>query len=466
MRKAIMWFRDDLRLRDNPALYKAMECDAVLPIFILDETERPLGGASRWWLHRSLELLKEKTGGALRCYKGQAEQILPMLIESEAVTDIFYNQSFQQRQMERDSAISTPCSSVNIHRFNGSLLWKPGEVTKHDGTPYRVFTPFYRQAQGVDVRLPLEYEIDDIAWDMTSSSVTESEIDALGLLDAPVPWYEDTLERRWQVGEKAAQKCLQTFIARGLKGYAQGRDVPSAPNVSRLSPYLRWGQISPHQIWHAVPPISDDAKKFRSELAWREFSYHLLHDNPDMVEVPLNPAFEHFPWIENDEYLQRWQRGQTGIPIIDAGMRELWQTGYMHNRVRMIVASFLVKNLLIDWKDGEAWFWDCLVDADSANNSASWQWVAGCGADAAPYFRVFNPVLQSKKFDGEAEYIKRYVPELTPLPAVHCHAPWETARKIQEYCGCVIGQDYPAPMVDLKLSRQRALEAYEQIKQR
>lgn len=463
----IHWFRQDLRLADNPALAKAATEGSVLPIYILDDKnagEQAMGGASRWWLNYSLSSLNQSLGGKLNVYRGNAEVILREITARHPVKAVVWNRCYEPWRMARDTRIKEMLKQdgIAVDSFNGSLLWEPWEIRKNDGTPYRVFSPFYRKrclaAPAPRTPLPAPNRIDAIA---DSQSLT---LDELGLL--PRIRWDKQLAPHWQIGEKSAQDRLYTFLSKGLSEYKQGRNFPAKPYVSRLSPYLHFGEISPHQVWHAARTRGDDTNidHFCSELGWREFSYHLLYQFPNLPNKNLQSKFDQFPWREDAEVLARWQRGQTGYPIVDAGMRELWQTGYMHNRVRMIVGSFLVKNLLLDWRHGELWFWDCLVDADLANNSASWQWIAGCGADAAPYFRIFNPIGQGQKFDPDGSYTKRFVPELAHLPDKYLFSPWEAPVAVLAKAGVVIGKTYPSPIVDITQSRALALEAFAGLK--
>jgi deoxyribodipyrimidine photo-lyase len=350
--------------------------------------------------------------------------------------------------------------------FNGSLLFEPQDVLKADGSPYKVFTPFYRKGclgNARPPRIPLTAPI----LPSFDESPLGHELDELALTPSE-GWYEGIAEA-WMPGEAGALERLERFLDEGIRNYTEDRNRPDLGNVSRLSPHLHFGEISPHQVWHAANSLKamggleNDIDHFLSELGWREFSYYLLYHWPALPLNNLQGKFDRFPWRDDPASLRRWQRGQTGYPIVDAGMRELWQTGYMHNRVRMIVGSFLVKNLLLHWHHGEAWFWDTLVDADLANNSASWQWIAGCGADAAPYFRIFNPVTQGRKFDPNGVYVRRFVPEIAALPDKFLHSPWEAPAPVLAEVGIELGSDYPRPMVDLKASRERALDAFRSI---
>ena len=462
----IAWFRQDLRIHDNPALRAAAAQGRVLPIYILDDENAAswsMGGASRAWLHHSLQSLNRALDGKLQLFRGDARALLQRLSDEHRVTAIYWNRCYEPWRIERDSLIKQALGArgIDCHSFNASLLWEPWDVAKPDGDPYRVFTPFYQKGchNAAEPRQPLpapeRLQLCDQACD------TALKLDQLSLLPQEPPWHQPMLAH-WRIGEDAAAERLQQFRVEGLAQYRRGRDFPGREWVSRLSPHLRFGEISPHQVWHPVSQqeSGENAAHFLRELGWREFSYHLLYHFPDLPGANFNGRFDAFDWLDDPASLRRWQRGQTGFPIVDAGMRELWQTGYMHNRVRMVVASFLVKNLLIHWRRGAEWFWDCLFDADLANNSASWQWCAGSGADAAPYFRIFNPVLQSRKFDADGDYLLRYCPELAGLPAPLRHCPWEASAGQLDDAGLRLGVDYPEPMVDLKVTRERALARY------
>ena len=467
----IVWFRQDLRLADNPALCAAVETgQPVLPVYLLDDVTpgrwKP-GGASRWWLHRSLVALDTSLDHHLCVLNGSAEKVIPELVADTGATAIFWNRCYEPWRIESDERI---CADLHKHdctvdTFNGSLIAEPQSVLKDDGTPYRVFTPFFRAGyQGRDDLIATPLKAPEIT--QYAESGLSAGIDSLSLLPQ-VEWYE-SLEAHWTPGETGAEQRLERFLDHGIDGYGTLRDRPDLRNVSRLSPHLHFGELSPRQVWcatlAAASGVEDDAHAFVREIAWREFSYYLLYHRPELPEKNLQEKFDSFPWIEKGETLTAWEQGLTGIPIVDAGMRELWETGFMHNRVRMLTASFLVKNLLHDWRHGAAWFWDTLVDADLANNSASWQWVAGSGADAAPYFRIFNPVTQGRKFDPDGVYVRRFVPELATLSDKLIHAPWEASQDELEASGIRLGDDYPQPIVDLAESRQRALDAFRQLK--
>ena len=465
---AIHWFRQDLRLSDNPALDSAAQYETLIPIYILDEVnsgEFKMGAASKWWLHQSLTKLNESLDGKLLVYQGNPHEILNKLIEEQEVSYVTWNRCYEPWRIDRDKEIKRNFEDKNVavESFSASLLWEPWTISKDDGTPYRVFTPFYKKGclNSEDPRLPAgKVDLSNLySEDLSSDSITD-----LNLLPT-IKWYK-SFEEEWNPGEIGAEQNLNSFLDSGLLNYKEGRNFPSQEFVSRLSPHLHFGEISPNEVWYraktkeGISGIEKSLAHFHSELGWREFSYYLLYHFPDLPNKNFQEKFDIFPWQENEEFLALWQKGNTGYPIVDAGMRELWQTGYMHNRLRMIVGSFLVKNLLIDWRFGERWFWDCLVDADLASNSASWQWVAGSGADAAPYFRIFNPITQGLKFDPEGEYTKKYVPELRDLPNKYLFSPWEAPENILADAGIELGKNYPKPMVDLKLSRETALEAF------
>jgi len=464
---AIHWFRQDLRLSDNPALTAAAQHQAVLPIYILDDDNAGnygMGAASRWWLHHSLEMLSVSLGDRLSVYRGNPQTILDDVLTRFDVDAVYWNRCYEPWRIHRDTLIKENLKTrgMEVHTYNGSLLWEPWNIKKDDGTPYKVFTPFYRKGclNSEEPHVPLS----------RSENVSHIEdqyqdgIGALGLLPK-IPW-DKQLEPHWDIGEEGGRKQLEAFIGAGLASYKDGRNLPAKPYVSRLSPHLHLGEISPNQLWHAVRGIDNDKhiEHFCSELGWREFSYSQLYYNPQLPRKNLQSKFDAYPWVDNADHLRAWQAGETGIPMVDAGMRELWQTGYMHNRVRMIVGSFLVKNLRLHWHHGERWFWDTLVDADLANNSASWQWIAGCGADAAPYFRIFNPVTQGQKFDPDGEYVRQYIPEIASLPNKYLFNPWEAPDLTLKEADIELGLTYPNPVVDLKQSRESALIAFQSLK--
>ncbi|MFT7432983.1 MAG: deoxyribodipyrimidine photo-lyase [Alphaproteobacteria bacterium] len=465
MTTSIHWFRQDLRLSDNPALFHAVKEGDTIPIYILDESETGyMGATSKVWLHHALASLNESLNGKLVILKGDPAKIIPTVMSKLSINSIYWNKCYEPWRIPKDKELKKALTQekMNVHSFNGSLLWEPWENLKGDGTPYKVFTPYYKNAlKTQNPRKPLPpIDISKIV----VCDIKYETIKSLNLLSS-LKWHEG-ITNKWNISEDGAHKCLSSFISDRIDEYADGRNFPAKDITSKLSPYLHFGQISPNEVWHKAQfnNSNNNIDTFCSELGWREFSYNLLYHNPEIKHKNLQAKFDHFPWCVDLEFLQKWQMGQTGYPIVDAGMRELWQTGYMHNRVRMIVASFLVKNLLIHWTEGEKWFWDCLVDADHASNSASWQWVAGCGSDAAPYFRIFNPITQGEKFDKLGSYTKKYVPELKDMPPKYLFKPWDAPAAILTLAGVKMGCDYPMPIVDVKESRERALEAYSFIK--
>jgi len=471
----IHWFRQDLRLGDHPALSAAVASGSpVIPLYILDD-ETPgrwaPGGASRWWLYHSLEVLQEslaKLGAPLVLRRGRALDVLLELVRETDAKSVCWTRCYEPHAaaLEAKLAFELEAEGVEWRRFGGSLLYEPEAVSTTDDRPYRVFTPFWRACRGlsqpkVPVSAPKRIEA-------VSNPPRSERLADWGLL--PTPDWAGGLRSCWTPGERGAQSALERFLEDALGDYAGSRDRPDRRGTSRLSPHLHHGEISPRQCWHAVQSwigaggSAKDGEAFMRELFWREFSYHLLHHFPSLPDSPFRDEFEEFAWHSDRWALEPWQGGRTGFPIVDAAMRELWHTGWMHNRARMVVASFLVKDLLIPWQEGEAWFWDTLVDADLANNAASWQWVAGCGADAAPYFRVFNPVLQGRKFDPEGHYVRQWLPALAALPAEHIHAPWEAPASVLDDADVRLGDTYPQPIVDHREARKRALAAYERIK--
>ena len=463
----VMWFRQDLRLRDNPALCAAAADGTVLPVYVLDDENASawkMGGASRWWLHHSLKRLDESLGGKLWVLRGDAGRELLELCAALPVRKVVWNRCYEPWRRRRDDGVEKALRQVGVETEirKGSLLWEPWESGKADGTPYGVFTPFHRNLlSSTWPDKPAPQPENPVLAECPQSA---GRIDKLAL-SPRIPW-DTGLARRWTPGEAPAQRQLWKFLDNGAGEYGARRDYLADEAVSSLSPHLHFGEISPRQIWwdtHSAE-AGDGGNSFIRQLCWREFSYHLLHHYPDFAEKNWKSEFDEFPWREDPQSLRRWQQGTTGVPLVDAGMRELWATGTMHNRARMVTASFLTKNLLIHWRRGAEWFWDCLVDADLANNSFGWQWVAGCGADAAPYFRVFNPVLQSRKFDPEGKYLRRWLPELSRLPDQHIHAPWEAGAAMLREAGVGLDEDYPRPIIDLRASRERALTAWQTLR--
>jgi len=472
---AIYWYRADLRLTDLPALVAASKQGPVIPVFVLDEQLggdwRP-GGATRWWLHHSLQSLKSDLralGGDLVLLRGETTTVLKELMEETGAQHIYASRQYQPWSQPLESAVKslTESHGGDFKRYPGTLIFEPEEITTGGGTPFKVFTPFWRAC--LKAREPSQ-PVAAPTLTFVDTPPKSLSLDELNLLPGEPNWAEGW-EGLWSPGEAGADRALQGFLEGHVNDYGEGRDFPAQPSTSRLSPHLKFGEISPRQIWaaaqhlkHAEPSCSASIDKFLAEIGWREFCNHLVAQFPEMPDRAFNSKFDHFPWGENSGYLKAWQRGMTGYPIVDAGMRELWQTGFMHNRVRMVVASFLSKHLLTHWRLGELWFWDCLLDADLASNACSWQWVGGSGADASPYFRIFNPVAQGEKFDKTGEYTRRWVPEIAELPNKYLHRPWEAPALILETAGIKLGDTYPAPIVDHKEARETALGAYAELR--
>jgi deoxyribodipyrimidine photo-lyase len=476
----IVWFRDDLRLSDHPALHAAASTtQPVICLYVLDEAAstlpspgaRPLGGAARWWLAQSLRALQQSLnalGATLVLRKGHAAEIVADLARQTGAGSVVWNEIAQAPHQAISDQVAIHLAKIGItsQSFPGDLLVSPAQIRNKDGRGLRVFTPFWKRVQalgGPPKPLPAPKTLRPAA-DLASDALAD-----WGLEPSRPDW-AGGLRETWKAGEMAARARLQSFL-QTMAGYSDNRDRPDRAGTSGLSPHLRFGEISPRQVWHAArfaaeerPLLARDVDKFLSELGWREFCRHLLFDVPDLAERNLQPSFDAFPWKQDDHALAAWQRGRTGYPIVDAGMRELWHTGAMHNRVRMVTASFLVKHLLIDWREGERWFWDTLVDADAGSNPANWQWVAGSGADAAPYFRVFNPILQGEKFDPKGDYVRHWVPELARLPTGLTHQPWSATPVELASAGVELGKTYPAPIIDHKAGRERALAAYARVR--
>jgi deoxyribodipyrimidine photo-lyase len=437
----------------------------VLPVFILDD-ETPgawkPGGAARWWLHHSLASLTTDLaarGGTLVLRRGRIEEELPRLVVETGAAEIHAGmptEPWARRVIER----LRRTLPVPLHLHRTATMFTAEEVTTQAGKPFAVFTPFSHACRSLWRPAPLTPAPERVP---AAAAPMSDRLDDF----CPLPRHPDWaggLRANWTPGETGARHRLNTFVGDALGDYAHARDLPGRPGTSMLSPHFAFGELSPDAAWEAAPGTGDEgAFAWQNELLWREFSAHLLWHHPDLPDAPLRPEFAKMPWRDDPAALHAWQRGETGVPIVDAGMRQLWQTGWMHNRLRMIVASFLVKHLLLPWQLGEHWFWDTLVDADLASNSAQWQWVAGCGADAAPYFRVFNPVLQGRKFDADGNYVRRWVPELAKLPAADLHAPWEAPDLVLQGAGVALGKNYPRPIVDLAEGRQRALRALETV---
>ncbi|MEA5445774.1 deoxyribodipyrimidine photo-lyase [Gammaproteobacteria bacterium AB-CW1] len=472
MKTVLFWFRRDLRLSDNPALRAALNAaDRVVPVYIHsphEEGDWGPGGASRWWLMKSLARLDRRLrdhDSRLIIRQGDALDCLHSLLASTAAEAVFWNRLYEPAVVERDRKIKEWLKQQGYHAesHNGALLVEPWELRTGKGEPYRVFTPFWRALSKRDEPdSPLQKPRTLRPTAQWPSSLA---LDELKLLSG-IGW-EDKLETHWQPGEAGAGDAMDRFLDQALVDYKTARDLPDVSGTSRLSPHLHFGEISPRQAWHRVrsrmagqAAVEEGGWTWLRELGWREFAHHVLFEFPHTPDQPLYSRWQDFPWRKNHEaFVLAWQRGETGYPIVDAGMRELWETGYMHNRVRMIAASVLVKNIRAPWLSGAKWFWDTLVDADLANNTMGWQWSAGCGADAAPYFRIFNPFTQSRRFDPEGRYLRRWLPELSKLPDRDLHAPHEAADGILHHAGLRLDRDYPRPIVDYKSSREEALAA-------
>jgi deoxyribodipyrimidine photo-lyase len=473
----IYWFRRDLRLAENAGFIAAAAAGPVVPAFIWspeEEGDWAPGGASRWWLHHSLASLAgslERLGVKLILRRGRSlEELLGIARETNA-QGVYFERRYEPAAIISDSQVERGLAAAGLASrvFDGALLTDPAAVRTKGGRPFRVFTPFWRAA-APSIRLPRQASAPAAATpsDKEPRSLELADLELLPRID-----WAAGLGRRWQPGEKGAASALRTLLAETLRGYAEKRDYPAIEGTSRLSPHLHFGEISVGSLWrelsaareHGDGSAAEGIAAYLRQLGWREFAYHVLVSCPHTPAAALDPSMEWFPWVKDSAALRAWQRGLTGYPIVDAGMRELWTTGWMHNRVRMIVASFLVKDLLIDWRHGARWFWDTLVDADLANNTLGWQWAAGCGADAAPYFRVFNPVLQGQKFDVGGDYVRRWVPELGKMEAKWIHAPWLAPPPALVSAGVELGVSYPRPYVDHADARRRALDALKRAKE-
>ena len=472
----IVWFRQDLRLADNPALYYAAQTGKpILPVFIYNPKARTQewhpGAASRWWLHHSLKALQKnlaKHNMNLRIMTGDPCEVMLDLAKEVKADHVVWNRRYAPDDVEIDKRIKSDLidQTVEVKTFKANVLFEPWEIkTKTGNHFYKVYTPFMKacRAQAETIRPPY----DEPKMTVYDRSPQGSELNDLKLL--PDIGWDKKFYDIWTPGEEGAWNRLDEFLDDQITDYKEGRNYPDEEQecVSRLSAHLHWGEISPYQIWYAVNDFvnahqdisyKNGPRTFLDEILWREFSYHLLFNIPDFPNKPMREKFADFKWSHSEKNLKAWQKGCTGYPIVDAAMRQLWQTGWMHNRLRMIVGSFLVKDLHINWREGEKWFWDTLVDADLANNTMGWQWVAGCGPDAAPFFRIFNPVTQSEKYDAKGRFIRQYVPELSDMPDKYIHAPWMAPEKIRK------DYDYPDPIVNHKEMRELALEKYHKIK--
>ena len=476
---AIVWFRRDLRLTDNPALRAACEhARQVIALYVHapeEDGEWTPGGASRWWLHHSLLRLDESLrvrGGRLTLRRGASLATLLAVARESGAGQVYWNRLYDPARVAHDTQIKAALREAGLEceSFNAALLHEPWEVRTGQGDPYRVFTPFWKSCAARLDALPRPLPAPQRIANPQAPTTTLA-LDELGLL--PRIRWDAGLHETWTPGEAGALAQLESFADGAIASYGEGRNRPDRPETSRLSPYLHFGEIGPRQCLAAArnavaerPAAQSSADSFVREIGWREFAHHLLHHFPHTPSSPLDTRFDAFPWDPNDAWVEAWQRGRTGYPIVDAGMRELWHTGWMHNRVRMIAASLFTKNLRQPWLKGAQWFWDTLVDADLANNTLGWQWTAGCGADAAPFFRIFNPMLQTERFDPERTYLRRWLPELARLPDQWIHRPWEAPAAVLAQAGVEPGRTYPRPAVDFRESREAALAAYGSIKGR
>lgn len=473
----LVWFRQDLRLQDNPALLAACAAHPIVPVYIFSpkqDAEAAPGAASRWWLHQSLVALDAKLqerGGRLVIRTGDPLTVLQELLTQTQACGVYWNRRYEPSLVKRDKHIKETllAAGFQAHSFNGSLLFEPWNVATLAAKPYTVFTPFWRACLGQASPPPPAPAPKSLRF--TENWPHSMQLDELGLVPK-ITWWSGFGEV-FTPGEAGAQAALRRFIKRPLLDYKEGRDRPEADGVSRLSPHFHFGELSPQAAFHGASQAlakgdvpAEQAHAFTRELGWREFAYHLLWHFPHTVREPLNSSFKNFPWGRDPQSLRAWQKGETGYPLVDAGMRELWHTGFMHNRVRMVVASFLIKHLLLPWQEGAAWFWDTLVDADLASNTLGWQWTAGCGADAAPFFRIFNPTLQAQKFDANGTYVRKWVPELAKLPAKFINNPSAAPSAMLAEAKVTLGKTYPRPIVEHAFARQRALDALASLKQR
>lgn len=464
----LFWFEDDLRLTDNAALTAAAQVGPILPIFILDEGPdwwSQKGAASKVWLHNSLSQLNHSLHNKLNLFKGSAQKLIPFLCQEAKINHVMWNERIHPYARIRDQKIMAILRERGIQctQFSAPTLWPHNQLLTSQGMPYKIFGAYYKKCLHLpQPTMPLPRPNPLCIRAPLPDAHRLQDLDLLPSND-----WGSTLIKLWPVGEEGATNKLQDFILTSLPHYAQDRDYPARNHTSQLSPHLQFGEITPRTIWHAVsnavatsPHETENTRKFLSELVWHDFSQYLLLHFPRLAYENFSQKLDHFPWEEDLQILRKWQSGTTGIPLVDAGMRQLWHTGYLHNRVRMIIASFLTKNLRIHWLHGAKWFWDCLVDANLASNSINWQWVAGCGVDAAPFFRIFNPVSQNKKFDPDGAYIRRFIPELSSLPLPYLFAPWTAPSFILKQAGITLGQTYPYPIVDITASRQETLRLY------
>lgn len=473
IQKAIVWFRQDLRLSDNLALHQAFKDGfEIIPLFILekDQNNWSIGEAQKWWLHHSLQNLSKNIGemkGKLILRSGIIEEILLNVAKETEANTIYWNKCYEPFWKHLDESLIKKLNNEKIShkQFRGNVLFEPGEVLSKQGKPLGVFTPFWKNLITKTIKKPIAKD----EYTFSNESFSSDDLDSWGL--KPTKNWADGFHDMWTPGEDQAQKQLKEFVKQA-KDYKSTRDLVGKKGTSKLSPHLRFGEVSPCQIWNEIvsnckikdlPKKDGGAETYLSEIAWREFFVHFLYFNETLPESNYQKKFDSFKWEDDSKGLKAWKKGNTGYPIVDAAMRELWKTGWMHNRARMIVGSFLVKDLLLHWKEGEKWFWYTLLDADLASNAGNWQWVAGTGTDASPYFRIFNPTLQSEKFDPEGVYIKKWVPELKNLPLEYIHEPWKAPSKVLEKAGIKLGENYPKPIVDHTKAREKALKIFKEI---
>lgn len=474
MTAAVVWFRNDLRLHDHPALDAALSSGKpVVPVFIWspdDASDWPPGSATKWWLHHSLTSLNKELvsrGSRLIVRTGESQTELQRVIDETSADAIYWNRRYEPAGIAVDKQIKQLLrdDGLTVESFPGNLLHEPWTIETQQGKPYQVFTPFWKACQECDVSKPIV--LDDMEFPAPRAWTTSESINSLKLLpkiDWDIGFYS-----RWVPGREGAEQMLGRFLDR-ITAYADQRNFPAVEGTSSLSPHLHFGELSPREVWRRVhdrtqlSQLTKSETMFLNEIGWREFAHHVLYHFPQTIEKPLRENFENFPWKYDKKAFRAWAKGETGYPIVDAGMRELWVTGWMHNRVRMIVGSLLTKHLLMPWQEGARWFWDTLVDADLANNTLGWQWIAGCGADAAPYFRIFNPTTQSEKFDPDGEYIRRWIPELANLPTKWIHQPWDAPAEVLAEADVRLGGNYPRPIVDHREGRERALKAFDDVK--
>ena len=468
----IFWIREDFRIENNPALsFATQNHDNVIALYIYNNNDFDnKREAQKWWVYKSLETLKKELSDYkinLEIVKGDELEIFSKFNKKDKLS-VYWNKIYEPDVIAKGKEIRDLFikNEINYKYFKGNILNEFQEITKNDGTPFKVFTPFWRNAEQVYLNQPpgKNYIVKKKIKKITIFKKCIEPIDILPKKN----WYKK-FEKYWKVSENDSKKILKNLIENKIKDYGTSRDIPSIEGTSKLSPYIKHGQIHVGSIWKKCSEIKSKGigyRKYINELGWREFSHSLINYFPEFLKGNFRKEFDKFPWAKNEKFLKAWKRGMTGYPIVDAGMRELYETGWMHNRIRMVVGSFLVKHLRINWTEGEKHFRNCLLDFNKANNVAQWQWVAGCGADAAPYFRIFNPILQGEKFDKEGNYVKKWVPELKNVPNKFIHKPWEMELKYQEAIKTIIGKDYPGPIVVHEKARAAALEAFQSLKKK